>query len=56
MHQERIEILAVERIDGDPDAGVDEDLVAVHPDRVRQPGQDPAGELGRVLRVGAART
>ena len=54
VHQERVEILPVERVDRDPDARVHEDLVPVHPDRMRQPGENPASQLGRVLRVGKA--
>jgi len=51
VHQQRLEILAVVGVDGDADAGVDEDLLAGHPNRVRQAAEDAPRELGGVLRV-----
>jgi hypothetical protein len=49
VHQESLEVLTVVRIDRDPDAGVDEDLLALDRNGMRQSAEDAAGELCRIL-------
>jgi hypothetical protein len=49
VHQQRLEVLAVVGIDGDADAGVHEDLLPGHANRMRQAAQNAPGELARVL-------
>ena len=51
VHQQGIEVLAIEGIDGDADAGVDEDLMGADPNRMRETADDAPGELRGVLGV-----
>jgi hypothetical protein len=51
VHEERLEVVAVDGVDGDPDAGVDEDLLAGDVDRMREAAEDSPRELRRVLRM-----
>ncbi len=51
VHEQGVEILPIEGIDGDADARVDEDLMGADPNRMGEAADDAPGELRGVLGV-----